>query len=308
MKNNPLITLGVVAYNEEQNIEALLSAVCEQKVEKSKIKEILVYSDGSTDKTNEIVAKMSKDHSLIKLVKFKNRKGKYYRVNELFKRNTSDVLVILDADIMLKGTNFIESLINTLLSDPNALMVSGNNVAIMPETFVGRIICTNFILWETIFANIPGQTSAANFSGAATAYRLSFTRSLRIPTALKDPHLFIYLCARVKDGFRYCSSAQLLYYPINTLSDYKKFMQRSIGKRDEELVKLFGEEEIKKAYTIPKKAKIIGMWLCFIKLPFYTTFALLLSFYSSKFIHFPEDSSPLWDITQSSKKLIPYGN
>ncbi len=46
------ISVGVIAYNEENNIANLLDSLLKQS---ARIKEIVVVSSGSTDKTNEIV-------------------------------------------------------------------------------------------------------------------------------------------------------------------------------------------------------------------------------------------------------------
>ena len=49
------ISVGIMAFNEEKNIGRLLKAILSQKLNQIKITEIIVVSDGSTDKTDEIV-------------------------------------------------------------------------------------------------------------------------------------------------------------------------------------------------------------------------------------------------------------
>src|SRR6266567_1694371 len=114
------LTIGIPAYNEEQNIEGFLRSLFEQKLHAVTLEEVLVYSDSSTDKTNTIVHKLKKTYPKIKLIQGKSKKGKYRRVNELFHKNKSEALVILDADIALEKDDFLETLINTFISDKKA--------------------------------------------------------------------------------------------------------------------------------------------------------------------------------------------
>src|SRR5882757_1314182 len=97
------LTIGIPAFNEEKNIENFLLSLFKQKLQKVKLDKILVYSDCSSDKTNEIVKKLSKKYPIIMLIEGKSRKGKYFRVNQMFALNKSDVLILLDADIALVG-------------------------------------------------------------------------------------------------------------------------------------------------------------------------------------------------------------
>ncbi|MBU0666785.1 MAG: glycosyltransferase [Nanoarchaeota archaeon] len=43
------VSIGVMAYNEEGNINSLLNALLKQKTKQAFIKEIIVVSSGSTD-------------------------------------------------------------------------------------------------------------------------------------------------------------------------------------------------------------------------------------------------------------------
>lgn len=44
------VSVGIPAYNEEQNIASLIFGILKQKVNNITLKEIIVISDGSTDK------------------------------------------------------------------------------------------------------------------------------------------------------------------------------------------------------------------------------------------------------------------
>ncbi|HZE86811.1 MAG TPA: glycosyltransferase family 2 protein [Methylomirabilota bacterium] len=306
MKNETTVTIGIPAYNEEQNIDNLLQSLLLQKHADFAIQEILVVSDCSNDNTDKIVQKFSQKYPFIKLIQGKNRKGKYFRVNQIFKSCKSDVLIVLDADIALVGKNFIQKLTHTLITDPKAQLVSAHNILLQPKDLIGKVIHANFVLWDFVRQSIPYYDHAANFYGSATAYRGTFARSMTIPDTLSDPHLYIYLSAKKLNGFRYCREAEVLQWPLSTLEDLDKFLNRTIGKKDKMLEKMF-DVKIEDVYYFPRRYKFLGLLKALLRYPFYTPLALLLSFSIAKRkLPQKKTNSPIWDITLSSKKPITY--
>jgi glycosyltransferase involved in cell wall biosynthesis len=304
MKQKCTVSIAIPAYNEEANIESILHAILLQKQKKFILKEIIVYSDGSTDKTEEKITSLGKKNPFITLIKGKKRKGKYFRINQIFKKCKSDILIVLDADIGLVGDYFLEKLVNALLSDPKAEMVSAHNVLLHPDTFIGKIIYAELMIWEYVRLSIPSRDNALNFFGSATAYRGSFARSLRIPNDLLDPHLYIYLQAKKTNGFRYCRTAEVLQWSISTISDLKKLLRRTIGKKDVKLEKIFGTQT-EEIFYIPKRYKLLGLLKAFKIQPSYTFLAILLDIYITKILHSDNvNNTPIWDILESTKKII----
>lgn len=301
------LTIGVPAYNEELNIEEFLVSLLDQKLKKTILKEILVYSDASSDNTNKIVAKLAKKYPVIKLIKGTSRKGKYFRVNELFTRSKTDVLVILDADIAMEGNHFLEKLVTALIADKKALMVAAHVDLVRPKGFIAKVLYTTFVIGDYMRFSVPGYDIAPNFHGAATAYRNTFIKTLSIPTNTTDPHLYIYLAAKKRNGFRYCRNAVILQNAPITVHDVKQLMHRSIGKEDAVLEKMFGHEMIKEVHRIPRRAKVQGVLTSFLQEPFFTPLALLVSFYLGRMVHIKNiDKSPIWEINKSTKKPIHY--
>lgn len=92
------VMIGIPAYNEEENIEMLLSFLVQDCI--NYVDCIYVVSSGSTDKTNEIVESYSKKYSKIVLIVENERKGKAYAVNNLLTslEKNHEVLVLMGAD------------------------------------------------------------------------------------------------------------------------------------------------------------------------------------------------------------------
>jgi cellulose synthase/poly-beta-1,6-N-acetylglucosamine synthase-like glycosyltransferase len=93
------VSIGICAYNEENNIGNLLKNLCKQFVpEPFKIMEIIVVSSGSTDRTDEIVQKLAEKDARIKLISEKERKGKAHALNLLLRKAKGEILVVVSAD------------------------------------------------------------------------------------------------------------------------------------------------------------------------------------------------------------------
>lgn len=113
----PSVTYMIVAHNEEKVIEGKLNNAITIDYPRDKF-EILVASDNSTDRTNEIVDAFIKQHQdfVIKLYKSKDHKGKTNAQNEAQKNVKSEILVMSDANSLLKP-NAIKELISYFSSD-----------------------------------------------------------------------------------------------------------------------------------------------------------------------------------------------
>src|SRR3989304_6841543 len=98
-KKRLTVTIGTAAFNEENNIKIMLESVVGQKEKNIIIKEIIVLSDGSTDRTVEI-AESFKDKR-IRVVDSRKRLGQPSRIAQLLKMFKSDALVLIDSDMIL---------------------------------------------------------------------------------------------------------------------------------------------------------------------------------------------------------------
>jgi len=137
------ISVGVPAYNEQNNILNLLTALLNQKTNKIKIEEIIVVSSGSTDKTDLIVEELSQKEPRIKFIRQTKREGKASAINEFLKVACNDILVLESADtIPDEGT--IEQL-SSPFADSSIGMAGAHPVPTNDEnSFMGY---TSHLLW-----------------------------------------------------------------------------------------------------------------------------------------------------------------
>lgn len=120
----PTVTVMVVAHNEEKVIYDKLTNLLTLEYP-AHLLSILVASDNSGDKTNSIVEEFIRSNPghRITLYKAKERKGKTNAQNEAQKLVKSDILVMTDANSMLKA-NSINEIVSSF-SHPDIAYVSG---------------------------------------------------------------------------------------------------------------------------------------------------------------------------------------
>ena len=93
----PRISVIISVYNEEEVIREKIENTL-QLIYPEQLLEILVVSDGSTDRTNAIVGSVGK--SRVRLVAFPERKGKTACLNRIVPEASGDIIVFTDANSM----------------------------------------------------------------------------------------------------------------------------------------------------------------------------------------------------------------
>lgn len=90
----PPVSVVITAFNEEKHIATKIQNTLDLDYPKDKL-EIIVGSDGSTDRTNEIVKSYEK-HG-VHLLDFKENRGKTMVQNDCVRKAANDIIVFMDA-------------------------------------------------------------------------------------------------------------------------------------------------------------------------------------------------------------------
>ena len=299
------VTIGIPAYNEEQNIGLMLESVMKQERDLFTLDRIVVITDGCTDMTADKVIEKSKVYPLITLINDKKRLGKVKRLTQIYQLNESDVLITLDADIILGNPKALEMMINIIASDKTARLVVGHHVPVKPKTFVGKIIFSSYQLWDEIRLSIKNYDHVYNCFGAAMALTKSFANSLRFPSDVTDDEGFLYISAKNDNGFRYAVNSLIYYRPVSTLEDLWMMSDRSLSKNEQILAKHFGNY-VYDLFSISFKIKLKAIFARLIKDPFYTSLALFVNvlWRVLPIKHDKLYDSGMWEITKSTKEAI----
>ncbi|HEY0657799.1 MAG TPA: glycosyltransferase family 2 protein [Pyrinomonadaceae bacterium] len=105
----PKVTILITAYNEEKVIREKLKNTFQIDYPPENL-EILIASDGSTDRTDEIVRKFSAQG--VKLFRQEGRKGKTYTQNKAVEVATGEIILFSDATTMYRQNVLREMLPN----------------------------------------------------------------------------------------------------------------------------------------------------------------------------------------------------
>jgi cellulose synthase/poly-beta-1,6-N-acetylglucosamine synthase-like glycosyltransferase len=120
--HQPLVTIIISAYNEENIIKIKLENTFQLDYPKDKL-EVMVVSDASTDKTDDIVKQWSTEYSNLKLVRQQQRFGKTSGLNLAVPKANGEVIIFSDANAIY-DRNSINELVK-YFKDPNVGYVMG---------------------------------------------------------------------------------------------------------------------------------------------------------------------------------------
>lgn len=190
----PDVTVLITAYNEEKDIRRKLENTLKIDYPKEKF-EILVASDGSTDRTDEIVREFS-DHG-VKLFRQEGRVGKTVTQNNAVEQATGEIILFSDATTMYKSNVLREMLPS--FADEKIGCVAGKLIYVdKAETGVGKG-AKSYWSYETFLKESESRAcSLIGASGCLYAVRKSAYKPM-YPEACSD---FLIATVLYKQGLR----------------------------------------------------------------------------------------------------------
>lgn len=124
----PSVAILIPAYNEERVIAQKVENALALDYEPGKL-EVLVGSDGSTDRTSEIVRAIRDPR--LRLIELPGRSGKSGVYNHLVKETTAAILVFSDANVMLDPAALRMAVRH--FADPRVGVVGGGKYIVVPR-------------------------------------------------------------------------------------------------------------------------------------------------------------------------------
>jgi glycosyltransferase involved in cell wall biosynthesis len=298
----PSLTIGISALNEVENLKRLLPAILSQESDRYILKEIIVYSDGSTDDTyllhREPIAKN------ITVILGTRRKGKPLRMNSIFERSTSDLVCIIDADVKLAHNAVLDRLVAAAENFREPMIVSGYVLPLNPQSFVEHIAYAGVAIWN-IARDSVGSDSIYHCDGMIRLFTKSAYRTLRFPDhSAEDSYAYLY--AKTQNWiFKSVKNALVLYRLPSSYREYLSQQRRyltSLGIEEDH----FDPTLIKKELRISIKDKFSALIHYWMKDPFYTILYCVSSILVRIHLRFfPQSSNSKWHILTTTKFVHP---
>ncbi len=294
------ITIGIPAYNEQVNLARLLMAIIKQKTTGvRRIESVIVFSDGSDDKT--VSEAKSVVDKRIKVVVGSTRKGKNARLNEIFRKVTTDILVTLDSDIVLEGEYVIDSMAKAFKKVENPGLIAGNAQPLAAKTIFEEA-SNNFVESLNFIKNaIRKGQNIYSVRGPILAYAKSFLIQYSLPLDVPDDRYSYFLCKRLGYGFYFESTAKVYFRSPKTFTDQIKQCKRFRYDRIM-LGNYIDQKELEDAYFVPMSLKVQAMFLQLFKNPM----AYLAMKVIQIFDHISTEKvkTKTWDIAHSTKSFL----
>jgi glycosyltransferase involved in cell wall biosynthesis len=306
------VSVGIPAYNEEASIASIIKSILLQEQESYTLENIFVIADGCTDKTVEIVKKLTVKNKEIKLIARKDRSGKVTGLNTIYKANESDFVLTIDADLVFAKNDDIENLVKVITSDNNINVVGPRHVPVKAKTIMGKFAYVSFASFEDAFLKI---NNGNNFYAVMSAYllRKNFSKSIKYPQYAQADQVILYAMATRKSkysrlgrkgGFRFVPSAQVLFRTVSTFEDWRILGIRSVLSDKMNVSEYFGDK-ILNEYSMPRHLFAFSLVKWFLKSPFYTLGSVLMNIFIRKFpLRSKMPKKGIWETAMSSKEAI----
>lgn len=210
-------SVGITAYNEEENIGPLLEAMVDQHLHDVEITEIIVVASGCTDNTVPIIQSYQARDPRIKLIIQPERRGKTSAIN-LFLREAKEDLLVLESGDTFPHENAVENLVR-VFKDPTVGMSGAHKIPVnTPDHLVGLFTHLRLRMEHELCLDIP-----------RLGEMIAFRRVLdQIPLDVAMDEAFVEAIV-IKHGLRVIYSPDAVVYNSGptTVSDFVRQRRRN---------------------------------------------------------------------------------
>lgn len=216
----PTISVILSAHNEELVIRSSIASVLSQDYPSEKI-EIIIGSDGSTDKTNEILAELSSKYSNLHTYCFDEQRGKMMTLNDIVRHATGEILYFLDADITLSSNSFR---IHVRHYKDDTIGVVGGSYQIHSHDEGGHFVSESEYasLEQRIRKSESLMSSTINVYGGNYSMRRDLWRDLPSPLVHDDVYVVLSVISQGKRVLTELESVAVDHYERSMKEEFKR--------------------------------------------------------------------------------------
>ncbi len=305
MTTLPHLTIGIPAYNEARNIAFLLDSILKQQSKRYFLNRIIVYSDGSTDDTNKIVAQYKEQYPVIELIQSHNRYGKAHALNTIYTLTSTELLLTLDADTVLKKDNEIDLMVEKMYEEQGTYLVGGRYTPVPQHTFMGKCSVNSYLSFEAAMLELNDGQNIYTLVGAASLIRKKLYKSFNFPSGTVSDQNYLYMKNKELGGiYKLAKKTEFYIRTVSTFEDWRLLGARSVFEDKENIFYYFGDAA-REEYYMPRSLYFKSLIKFFIKSPIYTTGSVLMNIFIRVFPYKRDVvNNGLWELTSSSKEAI----
>jgi len=304
MKNKLSVSIGIAAYNAQNNISRLLTALLKQKETDFNLKRIVVHSDASSDDTVKIIKSFR--NRKIKVIDNKKRKGFGGSIKSLLDQVEGDIAVLLNDDIRITDLNLINKLIQPFISEAKIGLVCGHPLPLPPENFIENAALSSYKAFDRMRTYIKNGNSKYSCDGKILVLNSQFVNKLDFPTNFKkmgnvDAYMY-FSCIEKGFEFRFIKDAVVYYRNPQNITDLINWQIRNNSNKFV-LRKRF-KKIIDQEYYKPPLLYWRCMLMEFIKNPLGCTFIFIFRFYINYQANkYSKAFNPTWELISTSKNI-----
>lgn len=161
----PFVSILIAAHNEEVIICEKILSIFNNNYPKDKI-EVIVGSDCSTDKTNQLVLELAVNFSNLHLIEFKIRSGKIKIINQLVEKTKNDLIIMTDANVLFAKETIFELLkhfknkrIGLVDSKMQNIGIKKDGISFQEKTYISSEVSVKYgesLLWGAMMGPFGG--------------------------------------------------------------------------------------------------------------------------------------------------------
>lgn len=217
--DEPSITFVISAYNEEQVIAAKLENTLALEYPAAK-REIIVVSDHSTDRTDEIVRNYASKG--VAILTLPSRQGKTAGLNEAVKIATGEIVVFSDAD-SLYDNQALARIAETFSGDPRVGVVTGSTKYLAAGD--GKMAETSSVYTKLEYFIKCAETVLGSCVGADGAI-FAVRKELYQPLRADDINDLVIPLSIVRQQYRTVLRADLFCYETSSPDEENEFQRQ----------------------------------------------------------------------------------
>lgn len=298
------ISVGIPAYNADKRIKNILESLINQKEENQSIKEIIIYSDGSSDSTVKECLKVKDKKKRLKIINASNRKGMAFGFKYMLSRFQGDLFIQLNDDIKISDRGLLDKIATPFILGDRVGLVSGRLMPIESKNFLQKSINSTFKAYDHMKYSLNNGNNKFTCDGKILGLSREFIKTIKFPKSNKllgNVDAFLYLSC-ITNNFRYIhvKKAEVYFRFPTTIKDYVRWNSRNNSNKI--LLKRTFGNMVEKVYKKPIKKLLIGILIEFVKNPVGSVFIFAIGLYGKyKSKKIAKDFNPTWDVVESTK-------